>query len=109
MEIVTSFSKTELEAIITASVQKALNVKPALPVIEKPDRCGITEACEITGLKKNTIYRKSFDNSIPCEKYGKFLIFSRRQLSAWVASETTPKRSPETVAADHLQTVANRK
>lgn len=100
MEIITSLTFTELEQIIEKSVKKALLPPPVTQ--PKPDRIGIAEAAELTGLKKATIYRKTYDGTIPCERFGKFLVFSRKALTQWMKEETTPKVAPLEAAADHL-------
>lgn len=58
------------------------------PIINQPDRIDLSEACNITGLKKSTIYRLSMDNNIPFQKYGKRLVFSRKSLLEWIESRT---------------------
>lgn len=109
MEFVTSFSKTELEQLITNSVQKCLNstLHPAPPV--QSDLIGIEEACDITGWLKPTIYKKSFLGEIPCSRMGKRLVFSRKELTNWLQSQTIRKQSPEETATKHLQKEANKR
>lgn len=103
MEIITSLTFEELENLISKSVKKAL--LPPQVTAPVPDRIGIDEAAEFTGLKKATLYRKSFDGSIPCERFGKFLIFSRKALSVWMQEQTTTKVSQSDAAAQHLAKV----
>jgi predicted DNA-binding transcriptional regulator AlpA len=109
MEIVTSFSKPELEQLITDSVQKCLKniLKPPQPEI--PDLIDIDEAVKVTGYLKATIYKKSFLGEIPCSRRGKRLIFSRRQLLKWMESQTVPKPSPEDIAVNRLAKEAIKK
>lgn len=107
MEIITSISFEELESLITKAVKKAQAPSPI--TTPAPDRIGISEAADITGLKKATLYRKSFDGSIPCERFGKFLIFSRKALSVWMQEQTTPKVSQRDAAADHLAKEARKR
>ncbi len=109
MEILTSFSKTELEQLIADSLQKCLTstLHPATPA--QSDLLGIEEACQITGWRKPTIYKKSFLGEIPCSRMGKRLVFSRKELTVWLQSKTIRKQSPDETAAKHLQKDANKR
>lgn len=109
MEILTSYTKTELEQIITDSVQKCFNstLRPTQPAIN--DLIGIDEACEITGWLKPTIYKKSFLGEIPCSRMGKRLVFSRKELTIWIQSQTIRKQSPEESAINHLKKEATKR
>ncbi len=109
MEFITSLNVTELEELITASVQKCLNstLHPAQPA--QNDLIGIDEACDITGWLKPTIYKKSFNSEIPCSRLGKRLVFSRKELTAWLQSQTIRKQSPEETATKHLQKEATKR
>ena len=48
------------------------------------DTCFIEQACQITGLKKPTIYSKLSSKKIPSLSRGKPLIFSAKQLQMWI-------------------------
>jgi hypothetical protein len=65
--------------------------KPQRP--PEPDRCGIIEAQKILGSEekpasKAIIYKLTSDKSLPHAKFNGKLVFSRRQLIAWVESHT---------------------
>ena len=109
MEIITSLKISELEQLITDSVQKCLNgtLHPEQPA--KSDLIGIDEACNITGWLKPTIYKKSFLCEIPCSRMGKRLVFSRRELTLWMQSQTIRKQSPEVTANKHMQKEAQKR
>ena len=109
MEIITSFSKTELEQLITSSVQKCLNSNLHPPQPAQSYLIGIEEACNITGWLKPTIYKKSFLGEIPCSRMGKRLVFSRKELTSWMQSQTIRKQSPEETATKHLQKEAQKR
>ena len=101
MEILTSYSKSELEKIIEQSVRRCLNDAPApQPVI---DAIGIDEAMELTNYSRATIYKLSFAGQIPCQKFGKRLVFSRQELMDWMTGRMVRKQSPVEVAVAHLQ------
>jgi excisionase family DNA binding protein len=109
MEIITSLKISELEQLITDSVQKCLNstLHPAQPA--QIDLIGIDEACELTGWLKPTIYKKSFLGEIPCSRLGKRLVFSRKELTQWMQSQTIRKQSPEETATKQLQKEATKR
>lgn len=109
MEILTSLKISELEQIITASIQKCLSSTPQITPSEPSDRISIDEVCNLTGYTKPTIYKLSFTGSIPCEKFGKRLIFSRHELAQWMQDRTIRKQSPIEAATAHLQREANKK
>ncbi len=48
------------------------------------DTCFIDQACQITGLKKPTIYSKLSTKQIPSLSRGKPLIFSLKHLQMWI-------------------------
>ncbi|NOR34463.1 MAG: helix-turn-helix domain-containing protein [Bacteroidales bacterium] len=48
------------------------------------DTCFIDQACQITGLKKPTIYSKLSTKQIPFLSRGKPLIFSMKHLQMWL-------------------------
>ena len=67
---------------------------------ELPDRCGIDEACKILGSEekpasKAIIYKLTSDKSLPHAKFNGKLVFSRRQLVAWVDSHTVSPTAAE--------------
>lgn len=109
MEIITSFNKTEFEEIVFTSVQKCLKGFLNPPQPAQNDLIGIEEACNITGWLKPTIYKKSFLGEIPCSRMGKRLVFSRKELTNWLQSQTIRKQSPEETATKHLQKEATKR
>jgi excisionase family DNA binding protein len=53
-----------------------------------PDRCGIEDAISITGMSKSKIYKLTSTNQIPAKRFGKKLVFSRKELAEWVNEQT---------------------
>lgn len=104
MEIITSLKFSELEELITTSIQRCFNsANNPSPILS--DRITLDETCAITGLRKSTIYRLTMEDKIPFQKYGKRLVFSRKDLLEWIDSRTigTP------VASDTLTQSAIKK
>lgn len=62
---------------------------------EPSDRCQLKDACEITGLGKAAIYKLTHEKKLPHMKFGSRLVFSRRQLIAWVESHTIAPTAKE--------------
>lgn len=100
----------DLQAVIKSCVRESLEEIKRLPEISiKDDRCTLLEAMEITGLKESTIYSKTMKGTIPCTKFGKRLVFSRKELASWLEENTFRKQSPEEITTQHLAQVARKK
>jgi len=93
--------RAEIKKCFIESIEGINN--PPTPILS--DRIDLSEACNITGLKKSTIYRLSMDNKIPFQKYGKRLVFSRKDLLKWIDNRTTS--TPE--VSDNLKAAALKK
>ncbi len=49
----------------------------------------INEVCELTGLKKQTIYVEVYKRTIPFVKFGpRLLRFKREDIEAWMSNRT---------------------
>ena len=88
------------------AVEEMKNIPVQLP---PPDRITLNEACAITGLSRSLIYKMTMAGTIPHEKYGKRLVFSRMALQEWVQSRTIPKTIPETIMTERLALTAKRR
>ena len=83
-----SIEISELEILIQKSVRKVLNEKHD-PIRSEPiDRCDLSEAIKLTRLSKSQLYKLTCSNKIPFQKFGKRLVFSRKQLHAWIGDHT---------------------
>lgn len=89
MEVIVT-TREQISQIFRAELDRILNVKPQ-PQQQLPDRCTFDEALEITGLSKSKLYKLTSSNQIPFRKFNKKLIFSRKELQAWVESQTIDK------------------
>ena len=76
---------------------------------EKPDKCTLSETVEITGLKSSALYKLTMAGTIPHEKFGKRLVFSRKELEFWMRERTVRKQSPEEIVSQHLANVAKQR
>lgn len=83
-------SYSDLETAVNNCMRRVIDEIKTLPVVPKlPDRCTFKEAIQITGLSESALYKMSSKSEIPCEKYGKRLIFSRKALDQWMRDRTT--------------------
>jgi len=73
-------------SIVTEEVNKIVNQWQGMNNNLKnySDTCFIEQACQITGLKKPTIYSKLSSKQIPSLSRGKPLIFSIKHLQMWI-------------------------
>ncbi len=85
MQTILQLSKDDLRAIFQEFSEEKLNLPPQISL---PDKISLDEACAILGLQKSSVYRLSMDNKIPFQKYGKRLVFSRKDLLKWIDSRT---------------------
>jgi len=100
-----------LEARLSNIERLLLDLKHApKPVEELPDRIIIDEVCNITGLRKPTIYKMTSTGEIPCFRIGQGrLVFSRSELKKLMEARTIRKQSLEQIATNQLQTAAIQK
>ncbi len=47
----------------------------------------VDELCDLTGLKKATIYAKRSRRELPAYKFGRELRFKRSEVDAWISSK----------------------
>ena len=78
--------KTLTRKIIADEVSKLVNQCQGMDneLKNDSDTCFIDQACQITGLKKPTIYSKLSLKQIPSLSRGKPLIFSIKHLQMWI-------------------------
>lgn len=104
------FDREDLKIIVQTCLRDAIEEIRSIPTPEEiSDRCTLPEACEITGLSRSLLYKMSMDGTIPRQKYGKRLVFSRKSLSDWIEARTISTASPEDVMTDRLAESAKKK
>ena len=100
----------DLQTVIKNCLRDAIQEIKAIPDPPKlSDRCTLPEACEITGLSRSLIYKMSMDGTIPKEKYGKRLVFSRKALNEWIEKRTISVSDPDTIMIERLSEIAKNK
>lgn len=109
MTTILQMNQDDLRTEIKNCLRESIEEIRSIPIQNPPsDRIALNEACEITGLSRSLIYKMSMDGSIPKEKYGKRLVFSRKELSDWMELRTTRTQSLEETATKQLQKVARK-
>jgi len=106
MTTIIQIDREELRAELRSCLMETLSDIKKTPAPSLPDEGGIEVAEEITGLKRSTIYKGTWNGSIPSKKFGKRLVFSRNELTSWMESQTIRKQSSFELATQHLQKVA---
>jgi hypothetical protein len=105
----------DLQQAFKNCLREAINEFKELPLQpELPDNMGIDEAVIFlnqngTPYKKSQIYKGTSNGSIPVRKFGKKLVFSRKQLRAWLDKQTVQKVTSSQIMAQHLAREANKK
>lgn len=105
--IFTPVSVPELVDLIASEVEARI----LRPEYKEPplDRISLNEATQITGLQKSALYKMTMAGTIPHEKYGKRLVFSRKTLQEWVQSRTISKTTPEAIMTERLAMAARKR
>jgi excisionase family DNA binding protein len=110
MTTILQINSSELHDVVKRCFLESITeLKNLSPQVEQSDRLTIDEAIEITGLRRSVIYKMTCEKAIPFSKYGKRLVFSRRDLLAWVESRTIKTLDTEGTMCNQLAKVANQK
>lgn len=97
--------QTAIKNCLRESIDEIKRIPAPNPL---PDRCSLDDASEITNLSKAQLYKETMNGTIPHEKYGKRLVFSRKALVEWIDSRTVKKISASDVMSDKLAKSAKR-
>ncbi len=110
MTTILQLNQDDLRAEIKKCLQESIEEIRSIPIpAPLPDRITLNQACEITGLSRSLLYKKSMDGSIPKLKYGNRIVFSRKELEGWMDQRTTRTQSLENIATRQLQKAARKK
>ena len=104
-----SIELCDLDAMIQNSVKKALADIPQSEPIEISDRLNVDQACQLLNRTRSWIFKKTMLKEIPFGKFGSRLVFSRKELEAWMESQTIPAENPGEVMSDRLAETAKRR
>jgi len=111
MTQIIQLDKYELKEIISEIVKEALNsLKTESKIQTEEDKItDLDEVQKITGMKKSVIYKLTAANEIPVKRFGKKLVFSRKDLLEWVNSKTIKTESLGISMSKQIQLAARRK
>jgi excisionase family DNA binding protein len=98
--------RAEIKNCLRESIEEIKKIQVEPP---QSDRIGLQEAMQVTGLQKSALYKMTMTGTIPHEKYGKRLVFSRKKLAGWIEQRTIRKQSLEEIAIKQLQKEAQKR
>ena len=104
--IFTPIAIPELVNLIANEIESRITrPEPTAPL---PDRIGLNEVMNITGLKKSAVYKMTMAGSIPHGKYGRLLVFSRSEISQWMDLQIKRRPSLDETVTRHLKDTAKK-
>lgn len=98
-----------ISQMITVAVANAINSYNPQVTETLSDRVLLDEAEQVTGLSKSKLYKLTANKKIPFSRFGNKLVFSRKDLLTWVASQTIPQQSVKDQVAERLMNQVNKK
>jgi len=104
--ILTSVPVPELVELIVSELEARVSRKNTSEPL--PDRISLSDVIHITGLKKSAIYKLTMAGSIPYGKYGRLLVFSRREITNWMDQQITRRPSIDERVNRHLKDTAKK-
>lgn len=88
MQTIYQIDKNDLTEVIANIVRETIQNLPKPKEDVKVDRIDIDEVSLLTGLKIPQIYKLTHRNEIPFKKFGKRLVFSRKEVCQWIDYQT---------------------
>lgn len=93
---------------------RLINIENAIAVLnppdeEKNDRCDFREALIETELSESSLRKLCMTKSIPFQKYGRKIVFSRKALQEWKQERTVSPVTDSEVMGFRLSRSANKK
>jgi excisionase family DNA binding protein len=95
--------------MITVAVANAINGYNPQVTETLSDRVFLDEAEQITGLSKSKLYKLTANKEIPFSRFSNKLVFSRKDLYAWMESQTVPQQSIKSGIAESLMIQAKKR
>ncbi|MDP4207665.1 MAG: hypothetical protein Q8928_02510 [Bacteroidota bacterium] len=120
MTTIVQLDQNDLRAELKNCISEFLTEIKELPILpEQPDRINFPEALELfnsNGIptSKSWLYKKVMDSlqgkdNLPVKKFGRRLVFSRKELIAWLEAQTETPRSFDEIMTNKLAKVASSK
>jgi excisionase family DNA binding protein len=98
-----------IQTAVSDAISKAIAGASTLETTEQSDRLNVDEACQLLNRTRSWLFKKTMDREIPFSKFGSRLVFSRKDLQAWMDQQTIPVLNPGDVMSDRLAASAKRK
>jgi len=107
--ILSPIPMSQFERFIKDAVREAnaSTIKESEP--EPSDRLNVDQACQLLNRTRSWLFKKTMLKEIPYSKFGSRLVFSRKDLQAWMEQRTVPVLNPADVMSDRLAASAKRK
>lgn len=110
MKIVYIAEKEELQELVRESIHWEIETFLKSVNQEKtPERLSLVDAARYMGIKRSTMYKLTSSRKIPFYKFGKGIIFEKKELDDWMTSQSHHYRTMEDLATEHLAKMAQRK
>ncbi|MFO7657472.1 MAG: helix-turn-helix domain-containing protein [Bacteroidales bacterium] len=110
MTTIYQLNSQELHTVVRNCLLETIEELKTIPSPQIPsDRIDIYEAIELTGLQRHAIYQKTSKKLMPHSRFGKRLVFSRKELTEWLEATTIKKISANDVMNAHLMNVVGRR
>ena len=116
MTTLIQMDQNDLRLELKNVLREAINEIKELPIQPtQPDKIDLTEALQhlkANGcrMSKSKAYKLSMDGKLPCiGKFGSRLVFSRKELDAWMHTQTVSIDQADDLMVEHLAHVARKR
>jgi hypothetical protein len=82
---------------------------PQSEPIEASDRLNIDDACQLLNRTRSWVFKRTMLKEIPYSKFRGRLVFSRKDLQAWIDQQTIPVLNPSDTMSERLAKTAKRR
>lgn len=98
-----------IQSAVSNAISKAMAGASNPEPVEHSDRLNVEEACQLLNRTRSWLFKKTMDREIPYSKFGSRLVFSRKDLQAWMEQHTLPVLNPADIMSDRLAASAKRR
>ena len=112
MTTLIQFERNDLQDLIESSIQKAISELTRSTSEPLQDRIDKEIVKQMTGKGNQWVYQKTMKNCsdpLPCEKFGRQLVFSRKAIQEYIDSHTKPISRPAEIMSERLAESAKKK
>ncbi len=115
MTTIVQMSYEDLKTVVKNCLVESINEIKELPTQPEPsDRMSLEDALLFLNnngipITKGQLYKETHQATIPCERFGKRLVFSRKALKSWIEARLIKKMPVQEIMTNHLAQTANKK